>query len=502
MNQPRTIYFILLFLLLPLSSLLYAQVPPQDMKVSIEPPPGDNIPQYWPGVFVQDGQIYVVWGESRVVDPNSFPEVWYTLARWMPNGSPAVEIAAAVKSDSIVPPKDSAIRRVSIGRSERPVPFESGYLVGSENYRGDITPAPTDTIYRSLFEFYFAKGGEWDHVTIDSRQRSKRDVFVNQRGYAYDPNRREVLCAWTLGSSRTGAEPTGTVTAVNMDGQVTWAVEGIPLAAQKVNLIPVREREFLTIIDSIAVRYVDGVRADSFAISSPYRPNALYQRLLDDVFIRGYLVADSSHHVLEMYGTDGTLQRTYDMSGMQVGASYYVAQEETTKVLGLVTTGPEGVFATILGTDFSEIAAKIRLSQGLDSASSPIAAFRDDTLFAAWQDTRNGEFDIYAVAYQYKEKDFGVDDGAAFARRLGIGAIFPNPANHIARVPLTLPYSSTVDLDLVDASGNVVRREKGIALAEGDREVPVSLDGLAPGSYTVVVYAGAMQATGKLILVR
>lgn len=499
----RTIYPILLFLSLLLPMALHAQLPmPQDMKVSVEPPPGDNVPQYWPGIFLHSGKLYVTWGESRLVDSNSFPEIWYTLAGWSPRSTPPVQIVASKKSDSIVLAPGSSQKRVSIGRSERPLSFSAGYLVGSVNYRGDITPPPLDTVFRSLYALYFVQDGEWKRVTIDERQRSSRDIFVNQRGYGYDPSRREVLCAWTLGSSRTGAEPLGTVTAVNAAGAITWSAEGIPLKGQKVNLIPIGEREFLTIIDSVAIHYRNGARQDSFLLPAPHRQNTLYQRLLGDVFVRGYLVADESKHVLEMYGFDGTLQRTLDITGIGPDANYYVAQEERSKALGLVTTGPEGVFATIYADDFTEVSPKLKVSRGLDSASSPIATFREDTLFIAWQDTRNGEFDVYGVAYRYRESDLGVGDEAGPSGTLDMGTVYPNPANKTTRVMLTLPYSSVVDLEIVDASGAVVRREEGRALAQGDQEIPIALDGLAPGSYTIVARAGALRATGTLVLVR
>lgn len=63
--------------------------------------------------------------------------------------------------------------------------------------------------------------------------------------------------------------------------------------------------------------------------------------------------------------------------------------------------------------------------------------------------------------------------------------IAPNPASNHCMVSFTLPKDETVEIGLYDAMGRLIRSISGGKYSKGKHEIPVDLDGLAPGSYVV-----------------
>lgn len=494
MIKTATIYRALVLLCLMTPAMLRAQGG-EELELSIEPVTGVETPQYWPSVFSLDGQVYVSWGELRSPNPDALPETWYTLARWTPAMNPPVSIIQALRTDTIALAEGASTRRLRGGSSQRPLAFSGIFAAGAAPWRGDIMAPNGDTVYRSRYSLYFPTPTGWNRVAVDEREQ-KREVYVVQKGYGYDPVHREVLCAWTVGN-----ETTGNVTSVGVNGTVKWTSSNIPLRGVRVNVIPIAEQEFLTIIDSVAIHYKNGAAQDTFLVG-PHQPNASYQRLVGEHFLRGYLTADSTHHVLQRYGFDGTLQKTLDMNWVGRESMYSVTQEEISRLLGITSTGPEGVYATLMTEDFETMEETRKVSKGSDTAASPVALFRGDTLYVAWQNTNNGNVDIRGIAYSYKETDTTIGVPSNPDLSMDVGSIFPNPASTNVRIAITLPFSTAVDVQIVDATGAVAYREGGKVMTAGEQMIDVPLSGMPAGSYTVLVRAGELRATGRLVLVR
>jgi hypothetical protein len=71
-----------------------------------------------------------------------------------------------------------------------------------------------------------------------------------------------------------------------------------------------------------------------------------------------------------------------------------------------------------------------------------------------------------------------------------IGTVYPNPASAswgTVRVPVTLPSSGTVSVDVFDLLGRRVGSIREVPVAEGTSDLPVGVDALVPGVYTVRV---------------
>lgn len=77
--------------------------------------------------------------------------------------------------------------------------------------------------------------------------------------------------------------------------------------------------------------------------------------------------------------------------------------------------------------------------------------------------------------------------------------LFPNPASTTARMQFNLLSENTITLMLVNTAGQVLYSERRVYGA-GKVTIPTPVDKLAAGIYTVIIKAGGMIYTEKLIV--
>lgn len=77
--------------------------------------------------------------------------------------------------------------------------------------------------------------------------------------------------------------------------------------------------------------------------------------------------------------------------------------------------------------------------------------------------------------------------------------LFPNPAATTARTQFSLLTETTITLMLVNTAGQVIYSERRVYGA-GKVTIPTPVDKLAGGIYTVIIKAGGMVYTEKLIV--
>lgn len=77
--------------------------------------------------------------------------------------------------------------------------------------------------------------------------------------------------------------------------------------------------------------------------------------------------------------------------------------------------------------------------------------------------------------------------------------LFPNPAATTARTQFSLLAETTITLMLVNTAGQVVYSERKV-YGVGKVTIPTPVDKLAAGIYTVIIKAGGMVYTEKLIV--
>ncbi len=83
-----------------------------------------------------------------------------------------------------------------------------------------------------------------------------------------------------------------------------------------------------------------------------------------------------------------------------------------------------------------------------------------------------------------------------------LGQCYPNPTNASAQVALSLPIDASVRMDIIDATGAVVRNAFSGRLSTGDHTLSIDAKGLASGTYYYVVTSGDVRLTRQMVLVK
>ena len=83
-----------------------------------------------------------------------------------------------------------------------------------------------------------------------------------------------------------------------------------------------------------------------------------------------------------------------------------------------------------------------------------------------------------------------------------LGAVYPNPFNPAATIPITLAQAAPVRLTLYDVRGRLVRTLVDGALPPGRTEVTLRGDDLPSGAYFCALKCGGVRQTQRVMLVR
>jgi hypothetical protein len=83
-----------------------------------------------------------------------------------------------------------------------------------------------------------------------------------------------------------------------------------------------------------------------------------------------------------------------------------------------------------------------------------------------------------------------------------LGASYPNPTNGEAAIELTLPNEAPVRIDLLDATGALVRTVFTGHLAEGTQTLPIDAKRLPSGTYFYMLTSGNVRLTRQLSLIK
>jgi hypothetical protein len=509
----RTFYLPFRLLLLPLALSVFApllRAQESDVLISSEPTQGARFDQHWSGVFERKGKVFAVWGEQRLDTVTGSAPSWYSSGIWSKRGSPSVDVTSSFFPDSLLADDGRPSRplyQTATGNITTAV-FDGLWVVGVTRVRGDINLPPdrTDTLYKARFMVYFADGRRWPSGVVHEIRRTGVPVAVQMRQFNYNPNTGEVLAAWNV-----FLEQTGSVTSIDTSGTVLWTATSIPFPAPpaRYNLVPLKNKEFLLIIDSMGVRYDNGLARES--IKFPMHDGLRYQRITGDRFIRSYVSSDTTKYVLEIYDMTGTLTKTVQLPWGYAPTSYFITENrrpavEDDATFAVISAGTSGVHAQLLRDDFTPLKPLEKISTGVDStAYAPAGTFLNDTLFVVWQDSRNGDADVYGRAFNYRPHTIvdtteGVEDVAR--GQIGVGSIAPNPASRFVAVDVTLPIAASVDIEMVDLTGRMVKKQSGQILSEGRHVINLDVQDLATGTYSLVIRAGRLNAGRKLVIVR
>jgi hypothetical protein len=207
-------------------------------------------------------------------------------------------------------------------------------------------------------------------------------------------------------------------------------------------------------------------------------PDARYQRLRGPYFLRFFWTdASGSELALELYTIGGELIATTNIHLLSRSGDWMAVQNPSDSSLTIVYGDSSGVHATYLDKRLKVLGANINVSATRQPIGNPAAVWRNDTLFAVWQDNRNGNADIYG---NWIKRVAMLSTVPATPQTAPEFTLQPNPARD--RVRVTLPSSQGAELEVVDMLGKVVQTT---TVSEGRSAVDVHLDGLSAGVYLV-----------------
>ncbi len=108
---------------------------------------------------------------------------------------------------------------------------------------------------------------------------------------------------------------------------------------------------------------------------------------------------------------------------------------------------------------------------------------------------------IYSTQFPMAESGTAVE-AEAVPSHFAVTGAYPNPVASQAIVGVSLPQPADLRVVLMDVLGREVSVKRFSALGAGAHDLPVSVSGLAPGAYVVVVSSGTGRVASHSLLVQ
>src|SRR5207302_3795042 len=118
------------------------------------------------------------------------------------------------------------------------------------------------------------------------------------------------------------------------------------------------------------------------------KPN--YQRISPDRWLRWHISDDSTRWIFAVVDSNGSTSyyREAELAGHP--KNIFVTQNYPDGAIAVIWGGRGGVRGTFMRQNLNGVGDNMQISATTDSVSYPTAAYRNDTLFVAWEDYRNG----------------------------------------------------------------------------------------------------------------
>ncbi|MEO5931807.1 MAG: T9SS type A sorting domain-containing protein [Candidatus Kapaibacterium sp.] len=185
----------------------------------------------------------------------------------------------------------------------------------------------------------------------------------------------------------------------------------------------------------------------------------------------------------------------------EAGAQYRIVENPRDSSWALIYGGDSGVRVTFLDKQLNVMAADIPASARRASVTNISAAFRGDTLFMIWLDSRTGHKDVYGNYLPIRRRIFSVDEHPA-ANGMTTVTISPNPARDLVQVDIAAAGNAPIELDIVNPLGQSVRSISLDPSIAADGHVEISTAGIPSGSYFLRYRMGSATGVRSLMIVR
>lgn len=340
-------------------------------------------------------------------------------------------------------------------------------------------------VFTHQAQLYLPGAQGWKAVyrsaTSSSTKGYRSDLhWVEASIIGYDQWRKEMLAGIeqidTVPGGGPRHQPLFTLNAMDAMGNIRWKVDSLPLPMT--GILPADSLHYLRITDTSAAFYKERTVLSAYPLPRS-RGAVSCQRLAGTRFLRRWQPDSAGVHlaIYDFYGNP-VAETDYPLPPSFAGA--WMVQRPGDSALVFLWANGKSVHAAIFDKNLNVVAADTLIGARQGRALSPTGIFVGDTLYAVWDDLRNGNVDIYGTGILLPS--IPATSSVAAEERADVlpARVVPNPAGDVLRIEFGAATALPTELELIDPRGVVVGRQ---TLPAGGMTATLSTREYASGPY-------------------
>ncbi|MEP7218383.1 MAG: T9SS type A sorting domain-containing protein, partial [Bacteroidota bacterium] len=316
---------------------------------------------------------------------------------------------------------------------------------------------------------------------------------INGLFNGYDPSSNQIFMrVWNNVADRSSPV---TFLSAGLNGS-GWRIEGLDTML-KYGLPPLQagDHRFMLYGDSTASVYSGNAFSNQFRFST-VRPSFCLKSLGPQFIRLSWTDNISANLHIELYDFDGNHLKSQIIPRKTKDQFPLFFQNPRDSSWALYWIADNSIHITLLGNDLSVIVPDtIISSHGMKKNVS--AVVRGDTVYAVWEDYRNGNADIYGNYLSIPRHTASVNHQNIPAVRSSkdnieqpIVSIFPNPAHDVINIDIATKMSDGADIAIINMLGEVIRSVHHDAEPSWRQRFSIVTEGIPAGAYLLRYRSG------------
>lgn len=304
---------------------------------------------------------------------------------------------------------------------------------------------------------------------------------------AFDPNNSQLLISLFSRSN-----PSQTF-AVNYLGEILWNYN---FAINQGSIVPIDSDEFYVLLKdkNSLLHYRYGQIINEFSIPSA-KGTFTCQRLLGQRFLRLSAVdTPATQFILDLFDLNGELRYSTTITPITSGWHPTVVEYPADNSLMLMWGSPAGVRMCHFTRDLNLLRPEFQASEHPDTARYPAAAFRNDTMFLAWERTANAVRDLMGTIIKRNQ----ISDVPIALSPVAVPLIrYIHPIPASSQLQIGVNGDTPTTIHIYDLQGISV-----MATTVETQETVLDVASLATGIYIMVAESGVVQERRMVAVMR